>query len=114
MGRRREASAKPPSLAPPAVDGLAQGRDVARRRAGRRQLRNRAVSTVLFAVVLGALGVAAYAGWQFYGDEQDRNSNNGGGGEHRTPEEVIDHLEEQPRWNGPGTPGLGVGEEPRP
>jgi hypothetical protein len=107
---RRAATAPPPTLAPPSVDGLAGGRSRARRRAGQQRRKNRAISTVIFVLVAGGVGAAAYAGWQFYGEEQTRNNTVGvpAGGD--TPDEMIDELIDGPRWNGPGAPAFGVGE----
>jgi hypothetical protein len=95
-----------------AVHGLEGGRERARRRASRRRLQSTLVSGVMFLVVAGVLGGAGYYLWQFYADEQERNTTDGPARvEQRDPNEVIDELEDNPRWNGPGNPTFGVGDE---
>jgi len=94
-----------------AVHGLQGGRELARRQAGRRRIKNAIVSGVMFLIAAGIVGTAGYYLWQFYGDEQERNAPTGPIVADQTTEEWIEELEEQPRWNGPGAPDFGVGDE---
>ena len=95
-----------------AVHGLEGGRQRARRRASRRRLKSTLVSAVMFLVVAGVLGGAGYYLWQFYADEQERNTTDRPALiERRDTNEVIGDLEDNPRWNGPGAPAFGVGDD---
>ena len=93
--------------------GLDAGREHAQRRFRRRQRINRLKIFVVALVGLGVLSAAGYVGWQVYEDERAKedqlrleNQTN------MNPREAIDILEESPRWNGPGNPTFGVGNEP--
>lgn len=100
-------------LIAPSVAGLEHGRKAARRQAARRRRKNRIVSGVMFVTVAGAAGAAGWFGYQFYLDQRDEQSYDTGPERQRSTEEVIEILEEQPRWNGPGNPNFGVqGERP--
>ena len=94
------------------VHGLEHGRHRAHRRSARRRRANSVVSGVMFLVVAGVLGGAGYYLWQFYEDEQARNTTDGPAFvDQRSTGEVIDDLEDNPRWNGPGNPAFGVGDD---
>ena len=64
----------------------------------------------MFVIAGGIVGGAAYYLWQFYTEEQDRPTT-----DHvvieRDTSEIIDDLEDNPRWNGPGAPAFGVGDD---
>jgi hypothetical protein len=63
----------------------------------------------MFVTVGGVVGAAGYFGYQFFVEEQNNNSVVTEPTPGRSADEIIDHLEEQPRWNGPGNPTFGVG-----
>ena len=70
------------------------------------------VSGAMFVLAAGVVGGAGYYLWQFYVDEQDRNLNqNGPAVDERSTDEIIHELERDPRWNGPGAPAFGVGDD---
>ena len=102
-----------PRLAnPSAVHGLEGGRERARRRSSRRRVKNAMVSGLMFLVVGGVVGGAGYYLWQFYTDEQDRTLNQDPAVvDQRDTNQMIDDLEDNPRWNGPGAPAFGVGDD---
>ena len=108
--RRRSSSSAAPALAAPSVHGLALGRKQARRRASRRRVGNQIVTTLLIAFVLALVGLAGYAALQAYGADQEQPTVTTESPQ--TVDEIIDHLDSQPRWNGPGSPAFGVGDEP--
>ena len=93
-----------------AVHGLEHGRAHARRRSSRRRMKNTITSSVMFVIAAGVVGGAGYYLWEFYVDEQERNAPTGPVVVERSTDEVIEILEEQPRWNGPGNPNFGVGD----
>ena len=100
-------------LLPPAVEGLAAGRKVAQHRHRRRRLRTAISRTIGLAVVMGAVGGAGYVGYEVWLAEDGWDTD----GEQRQVSEeelrgVIDDLEDNPRWNGPGNPTFGVGDAP--
>jgi hypothetical protein len=101
----------PSPLFAPTVHALQQGHDQARRRARRRRFKNMLVSVVMFGIAVGAVATAGYFAWQFYGDEQRRNSDVVPAVDRRTTDEMIDDLGVRPRWNGPGAPAFGVGND---
>ena len=74
-------------------------------------MQNTITSGVMFVLVAGVVGGAGYYLWQFYEEEQERNAPSGPVVVERSTDEVIDILEEQPRWNGPGNPTFGVGND---
>jgi hypothetical protein len=111
---KRAPAASSPAPAPPGFAGFTDGRTRARRRAGRRRLKNRAISTAVFVILIGGVSVAAYAGWRFYGEEQERKTGVDVPAVNADPNQLIDQLEGQPRWNGPGTPTFGVGNDATP
>ena len=109
---------RPPS---PAVHGLDVGRDHARSQFRRKRRRDR-IRNLVFAVTgLAVLGGFGYVGYLMYGDFEDDqelerqeiradldSERRGSGDELR---DAIDTLESEPKFNGPGVPGLGVGDE---
>lgn len=96
---------------PVSVHGLEHGRKAARRRSGRRRLKNMIVSGVMFMVAGGVIGGAGYYLWQFYAEEQREALEDHTVVVERDPAELIHDLEDNPRWNGPGAPAFGVGDE---
>lgn len=98
-------------LVPPSVVGLEHGRQAARRRAARQRFKNTVVSGTLFVVFAGVVGGAGWFGYQFFTEERDKISYDEQPAPQRSTDEVIDILEEQPRWNGPGNPTFGVGND---
>jgi hypothetical protein len=88
----------------------------------RRKRRRDRIRNLLLAILgIAILGGAAYAGYVAYGDfeddeEQERQEIRAElDGDRRTGDDLrnaIDELEEQPQFNGPGVPALGVGDEP--
>ena len=74
--------------------GLENGLDRARRIAVRQGCKNDTFTRMLFP-------------WQVYSTETEPTDRVV---EERTPQEVIDLLEEQPAWNGPGNPAFGIGD----
>jgi len=102
-------------LLAPSVQGLEHGRKQARRRAGRRRVKNAIVSGFIFMIAAGVVGTAGYFLWQFYGEEQDRNQVvQDGVTDPRTADELIDDFEDNPYFQGPGAPAFGVGDEQQP
>jgi hypothetical protein len=89
------------------VHGLEYGLDRARRNAARQRRKNATVTGMLLAVLASIAAVAAWLGWQVYSTETEPTDRVV---EERTPQEVIDLLEEQPAWNGPGNPAFGIGD----
>lgn len=113
---------EPGRLPSPAVHGLDAGRDHARTQFRRKRRRDR-IRNVFFALIgLTVLGGAGYAGYVMYGDFEDDEDQERreiraelDGENPRTGDDLrdaIDTLETEPKFNGPGVPGLGVGEEP--
>lgn len=96
-------------LVAPSVHGLEHGREQARRRSARRRAKNTIVSGVMYTIVLSAVGSAGYFLWQYYDIQSDTPGNSPA--EYRSTSDLIDELEKQPRWNGPGAPGLGVDDD---
>lgn len=110
---RKTTPAASPALTSRSVIGLDLGRERARRRAGRKRFKNGFVALVVFLVLGAVVGAAGYYFLDFYREEQDRNSNDGGVvRDGPSTEELISRIENEPRWNGPGAPAFGVGEEP--
>jgi hypothetical protein len=94
-----------------AVHGLEHGRTHARRHAARRRTKNTIVSGVMFVIAAGVVGGAGYYLWQFYDDEQERNLSERPAVEQRTTDELIDQFDDAPRFNGPGAPAFGIGDD---
>ncbi|MCB0965998.1 MAG: hypothetical protein KDB37_04120 [Ilumatobacter sp.] len=94
-----------------AVLGLEHGRERARRQSSRRRRSSGIKSGFMFVIVAGTVGAAGYFGYQFFRDEQAKETPSDSTLFSGTPHEVIDHLEDQARWNGPGAPAFGVGDE---
>ena len=108
------------TLDKPAVHGLDAGRHVAERRRRRNKIKDRIISTIIAIVALGFVGVGAWAGYTIYEDQQDKDAeerrrvqaelNSRGSGDDLR--DAIDELETTPKWNGPGNPAFGVGDDP--
>lgn len=96
---------------PPAVHGLEQGRHRARRRSSRRRTKNAIVSGAMFVVAAGVVGGAGYFLWQFYNDEQERTRIEQPAVNQPTAEELLIEMQDQGRWNGPGAPAFGIGDQ---
>jgi hypothetical protein len=94
-----------------AVVGLDAGRSRARQRAARHRAKDRIVTTVMFVLAGAIVATAAYYGYQFYMEEQQQPVFDTGPQPGRQADEIVEDLMEQPRWNGPGSPAFGVGEE---
>lgn len=119
MARRRtsQRSAVNP-LGPSAVVGLEVGREQARRLQRRKQIKDKIFGTAGAIVALGVVASAAYIGYTIYQETQEADRLES---ERRQAEldregdptirDAIDELEETPRWNGPGNPTFGVGDE---
>jgi hypothetical protein len=113
---------QPGRIPSPAVDGLDAGRDLARVQFRRKRRRDRIRNVFIAVIVLAVLGGFGYAGYIAYGDFADDEEverqeiraeldaeNPRSGDDLR---DAIDTLETEPKFNGPGVPGLGVGDEP--
>lgn len=100
----------------PVVVGLEAGRSRLRSAGRRRRRRDRIVTGVLASVAAAIVTVVGWGGYRFYQENQQQNRLET---EQRRAEleqpgdidEIIVDLVEQPRWNGPGNPTFGVGEE---
>lgn len=114
FGRGHEDVINP--LGAPHVTGLEPGRERARRQQRRRRLRNSVTSGLGVALTLAVVVAAAYVGYAIYDEQQttERRESDLRRAELDDPDvrDVIDDLEVQPKWNGPGTPSFGVGEDP--
>lgn len=105
----KQSTIEQPSRAnPAAVYGLEHGRKHAARQTKRKNRSNTIKTGVLAVMALGSVGLAAYAGWDFYQSEMQSDSD-GVTFEQLDPKEAIEVLENSPRWNGPGNPAFGVG-----
>lgn len=96
-----------PTGASPTVIGLDEGRRRAQRQHRRRRSANRIKHTLMYLVAFGAVGGLAYVGWSVYAEQADDTPGNGP--TRLTPDQAIERLENQPKWNGPGNPNFGVG-----
>lgn len=75
------------------------------------------MTTLVALVVVGAIGAAGWLGYTAYvehdSNEQLENDRRVAERERarqgRTPSDIIEQLEDQPAWNGPGNPTFGVG-----
>lgn len=95
----------------PSVQGLESGRERARRSAARRRVKNSIVSGVAYAIVLGGIGGASYFLWQYYDSQDDTGPGDGPAVDRRSTSQLIEDLEDQPRWNGPGAPAFGIDDD---
>lgn len=115
MARPRTSQLQNP-LGPSAVIGLEGGRELARRRQRRKQLKDKIFGVSGAIIALAVVASAAYIGYTIYDETQakerleseQRQAENDGEG--TTIRDAIDELEETPRWNGPGNPTFGVGD----
>ena len=121
MGRGRSNSpgAQHTSLRQPAVHGLEAGRAHARKAQRRRHRANRAATTLLSIMAIAAVGGVGWFAYSAY-VEHDTNEQQETDRrvaeierqrEGRTTDDIIDQLEAQPAWNGPGNPTFGVDAE---
>lgn len=101
------------------VDGLDHGRTHARGLHRRKRRRERVRSGFIAVLLIALVGGGAYAAYLFYGDfesdeELERQEIRAGfdPGTGDDLRDAIDELETTPKFNGPGVPGLGVGDEP--
>lgn len=92
------------------IDVYAAGRQRAQKHASRRRRKDTVISAALFLVAAAFVVFGGYIGWEIYLASNDENDGNGP--ERRSPEQVIEQLEDQPKWNGPGAPAFGVGDSP--
>ena len=112
-------SSAPNRLAPPSVIGLEGSRKLADQRNRRKRVKSRFTSAVVVTLLAGVVLAAGYVGYEVYAEqradeqlERDRRvaeleAERAG----RSTDDLIDQLEDTPRWNGPGAPAFGVGEE---
>jgi uncharacterized membrane protein YebE (DUF533 family) len=104
-------------LGPSAVVGLEGGRELARRRQRRRQLKDKAFGTAGAIVAIAVVAAAAYVGYVIYHEQQasarvETEQRQAELNRQATGDKLrhaIDELEESPHWNGPGNPTFGVG-----
>jgi hypothetical protein len=109
-----------PERAPsPSVVGLDEVGDHAKGMRRRRRLRNRVRSGFLVALALTLFGAAAWFGYQLYADAQDQEGTERELRQQQLEREragetltdVIDELQAEPAFKGPGVPALGLGTE---
>jgi hypothetical protein len=106
-------------LAPPSVIGLEPGREIARRNQRRRRLRDSATFGVGALVAAVFVMAAAYVGYTIFDEQQsteriESEQRRAELQEQRSGDNVldaIDDLEDSPKWNGPGNPNFGVGDD---
>ena len=106
----KKASNRVPAHTAVPVHGLEHSRHHARRHGRRRRRANLVKNTLVAVVAFGVVGGAGYFAWTEFGRDTGPETPSTGG--RLTPTEAIEVLEEQPRWNGPGNPTFGVGDEP--
>ena len=111
MGKRSTFE-QPSRVNPAAVVGLEHARRHAAVQTRRRSRTNAVTVGIMAILALGSVGLAAFAGWTFYQSEVETDLDNGPTVQDLDPNGAIDLLENQTRWNGPGVPAFGVGEEP--
>lgn len=110
----------PHPLTSRAVVGLEGSRKVADRRHRNKRAQQRITSSMVIAILMGVLVAAGYVGYAVYADQSDdeqverdrrvaeiQAQRNG-----QTADDIIVELENTPRWNGPGAPAFGVGDDP--
>lgn len=118
-GRSHQTSAHSNAHRQPAVHGLDAGRSHARKAQRRRQRSNRVVTSFLTIIVIAA---AAGGGWFAYSAYVEHDTNEQLETDRRvaeieqerqgrTTQDIIEQLEDQPSWNGPGNPNFGVGSD---
>lgn len=110
----------PNRLGPPSVFGLEGSRKLADQRNRRKRIKARFTSAVVLTIMAGVVLAVGYVGYEVYAQqradeqlERDRRvaaieAERAG----RSTDELIDQLEDTPRWNGPGAPAFGVGDDP--
>lgn len=108
----KRTSTPPPTKAnSPSVIGLEHGRELARKQSKRRNRSNAIKTGVLTVMAVAAVGTAAWAGYDYWQAEQQREADERNPGQYdMDPREAIEILEEQPAWNGPGNATFGVGD----
>jgi hypothetical protein len=109
----------PHPLSSRAVVGLEGGRKIADKRHRNKRVWQRFTSSVVIAILMGIVVAAGYVGYTIYTEgrdseqvERDRRiaeieAERSG----RTTDDLIDELQNTPRWNGPGAPAFGVGDD---
>ena len=110
VGKRNSAS-QPTRANSPSVIGLEHGRALAAKQAKRKSRSNAIKIGVLAVMAFAAIGTAAWAGYDYWESEQQREADERNPGQYdMDPREAIDILEDQPAWNGPGNATFGVGD----
>ena len=110
----------PHPLASRAVVGLEDSRKVADKRHRNKRVQQRLTSSVVIAILIGVVAAVGYVGYTVYADqrddeqvERDRRVDEIQAQRNRqTADDIIVELENTPRWNGPGAPAFGVGDDP--
>lgn len=120
MARRRSPTQRQTvnPLGPSAVVGLEGGRELARRRQRRKQIKDKVFGTAGAIIAIAVVASAAYIGYTVYEEQQaadrleteQRHAELNREGSSDDLRNAIDELEESPKWNGPGNPTFGVGE----
>lgn len=119
MGRNASSHQQPVNpLGSPSVVGLDAGRELARRNQRRRRVMDSAATAVAALIGVAVLTVAVYVGYSIYTEQQGNDrveselrraelERQAGDQDVRT---IIEDLEDEPIWNGPGNPSFGVGD----
>ena len=114
--RGKASPTPPPAHVSQAVYGLDLGRAQARRSNRMRQLRSRVLMLTMTLVLLAGLAGAAWVGYQTYLDHSRKAEQEHQQGveewerkhAEQSIDDVIDDIEEDPVFNGPGAPKLGL------
>ena len=119
VGRSQRSTTQSNTRLQPSVHGLDAGRAHARKVQRKRHRANRAATSLLTIMAIAAVASAGWFAYSAYIEhdstqqletdrrvaeiQQDRQG--------RTTDDIIEQLEETPRWNGPGNPTFGVGSD---
>ncbi len=114
--RGKASQASPPAHVTQAVYGLDAGRAQARRSNRARQFRSRLLTLTMTAILLAGVAGAAWVGYQAYVDHSRKAEQEHQQGvqewerkhAEQSMDDVIDDIEEDPVFNGPGAPRLGL------